>query len=201
MRLFIAIELSEDIRGEIAQIQDRLKATPDKIKWVNPASIHLTLKFLGEVREETVEKILQVIEQITGKVSSFTLKIEGTGAFPNLASPRVIWIGVKDIPSLSWLATELENALEKEGFSREKRKWMPHLTVGRVKVLEEKDKLRELILKEKRSKIGQMEVKYVTLMQSHLTPKGPIYTPIKLFITVSKAYLNLLLQTLPQNFH
>jgi len=182
MRLFIAVEFPEYIREEIARVQNRMKKTQDKIKWVDPTSIHITLKFLGEVREERIEKILEVIEQTTGKVSPFTIEIEGTGAFPNITSPRVIWIGVKNVPSLDWLVTELESALEKEGFPREKRKWVPHLTVGRVKFLKERNKLRELILREKGSKIGKMEVKYVTLMQSYLTPKGPIYTPIKKFL-------------------
>ncbi len=182
MRLFIAVELPEHVREEIARVQDRLKITKDKIKWVDPSSIHITLKFLGEVGEEKIEKIFQVIEQITAKIGPFTLKIEGTGAFPNFASPRVIWMGAKDASSLIYLAAELENALEKKGFSREKRKWVPHLTVGRVKTLKEKDKLKEVVLREEGSRVGEMEVKYVTLMQSQLTPKGPIYTPIKRFL-------------------
>ena len=182
MRLFIAVELAEYIREEIARVQARMKKTQDIIKWVDPASIHITLKFLGEVREERIGKILEVIEQITEKVSPFNIEIEGMGAFPNLTSLRVIWIGVKNNSSLGWLAANLESTLEKEGFPREKRKWVPHLTVGRVKVLKERDKLREFILREKGSKVGGMKVRYVTLMQSYLTPKGPIYTPIKKFL-------------------
>ena len=107
MRLFIAVELPGYVREEIARVQNRLKITKDKIKWVDPSSIHITLKFLGEVREEKIEEIFQVIEKITAKIGPFTLKIEGTGAFPNFASPRVIWMGAKDVSSLVYFGSRL----------------------------------------------------------------------------------------------
>ena len=101
------------------------------------------------------------------------------GVFPGFSSPRVIWIGVSDTSGeLEKLAAWLEEALAREGFVREKRKWKAHLTLGRVKSLKERGRLGELIQKEMETDAGKMEVKDITIMRSQLTPKGAIYTSL-----------------------
>ena len=179
MRIFVAIELESSIKEEIARIQTRLKVTQDKIKWVEPSSVHLTLKFLGEIEEEKLEKVHRITEELGERISPFKIEVKGMGVFPGFSSPRVIWIGARDTSGeLEELAARLEEALAREGFVREKRKWKAHLTLGRVKFLKETERLRELIQKEMETEAGKMEVKDLTIMQSQLTPKGPIYTSL-----------------------
>ncbi len=180
MRVFIAVEISESIRSTIVQIQGKLRGTEDKIKWVNPSLIHLTLKFLGEVRKERLGAVIEVVQKIAPKFSPFFMEVKGVGAFPTSSSPRVMWLGVgRGSTNLQRLASELENHLAKDGFSKEKKKWTPHLTLGRVKSLVEPQKLSGLILGEKEVVAGEMEVKEISVIESRLTPSGPIYTVLE----------------------
>jgi len=180
MRLFIAVELPGSVREKLEQIQQRLKGTRDEIKWVNPSLIHLTMKFLGEVKEKELESIVRVIRSIASRFSHFGMKIEKIGTFPFSSSPRVIWVGVgegKD--KLEVIAGELEQELAKQGFSRERRKWISHLTLGRVKNLKEREKLKELVSNYKEVEIGEVKVRDLSVIQSRLTPQGAIYTVLE----------------------
>lgn len=180
MRVFIAVELSESIRKTVVQIQGKLGRTEDKIKWVDPSLIHLTLKFLGEIKKEKLGAVIKVTQKIAQKFSPFSMGAKGVGAFPSLSSPRVIWLGVdRGSTNLQRLASELENHLAKDGFSKEKKKWTPHLTLGRVKSLVEPQKLSGLILGEKEVVAGEMQVKEISVIESRLTPSGPIYTALE----------------------
>ncbi len=177
MRVFIAVELTESIKEELAQLQESLRGTGDKIKWVDSSLVHLTLKFLGEIKEEGLKKVLWASREVAAKFSSFKIKIKGTGVFPDSPSPRVIWVGIEGGENnLETLARQLEEELARQGFAKERRKWVPHLTLGRVKVLKKKGKLRELVLKYKGIERGEMEVRSISVIESRLTPKGPIYT-------------------------
>lgn len=179
MRVFIAIELESSIKEKIARIQTRLRVIQDKIKWVESSSVHLTLKFLGEIEEEKLEKVHQITRELGERVSPFKIEVKGMGVFPGFSSPRVIWIGARDTSGeLEKLAAWLEEALAREGFVREKRKWKAHLTLGRVKSLKERERLRELIQKEMETDAGKMEVKDITVMRSQLTPKGSTHTSL-----------------------
>jgi len=177
MRVFIAVELTESIKEELAQLQESLRGTGDKIKWVDSSLIHLTLKFLGEIREEGLKKVLQASREVAAKFASFKIKIKGTGVFPDSPSPRVIWVGIEGGENnLETLARQLEEELARQGFVKERRKWVPHLTLGRVKVLKKKGKLRDLVLKYKGIEGGEMEIRNISVIESRLTPKGSIYT-------------------------
>ena len=177
MRVFIAVELSESIRSAIVQVQSRLRGTEDKIKWADPSLTHVTLKFLGEIKKEKLGAVTEVTQKIAQKFSPFLIQIKGAGAFPTLSSPRVIWLGVdRGGTNLEKIASELENHLAKNGFSKEKRKWTPHLTLGRVKLLVEPEKLSGLILGAKEVVAGEMDVREISVIESRLTPSGPIYT-------------------------
>lgn len=179
MRVFIAIELESSIKENIARIQTRLKVIQGKIKWVEPSSVHLTLRFLGEIEEEKLEKVHQITQELGKRVPPFKIEVKGMGVFPGFSSPRVIWIGARDTSGeLGKMAAWLEEALVREGFVREKRKWKAHLTLGRVKFLKESERLRELIQKEMETEAGKMEVKDITIMRSQLTPKGSIHTSL-----------------------
>jgi 2'-5' RNA ligase len=180
MRIFIAIELPSLVKEELARIQERLKGTRDKIKWVDSSLIHLTLKWVGEIEEKDLEKVVEAAKRVASKFSPFNLEVKGMGAFPSFLSPRVIWIGVNEgKEAVEDLAREIHQELGKEGFSSENKKWVPHLTLGRVKLLLERGKLAEIIQGEKDAKAGRVRVESLSVVRSRLTPQGPIYTTLK----------------------
>jgi len=183
VRSFIAIELPADVRAELTSIEEKLKVRRHPfVKWVDPESIHLTLKFLGSVSGETIPEIVGAMSLVAQPVSPFTLQIGGTGAFPNWQRPQVVWVGVGgEMGRLTTLQRELEAALSSLGFPPESRPFSPHLTLGR---------LRERVTPEDRRRFGlwaqsvkfeaslSFEVNAVRLMKSQLTSSGPIYSQL-----------------------
>jgi len=183
VRSFIAVELPADVRAELASIEEKLKVRRHSfLKWVDPQSIHLTLKFLGSVPGETIPEIVEAMSLAAQPVSPFILQIGGTGAFPNWQRPQVVWVGVGgEMGRLTALQRELEAALSTLGFPPESRSFSPHLTLGR---------LRERVTPEDRRRFGlwaqsvkfeaslSFEVNAVRLMKSQLTPSGPIYSEL-----------------------
>ncbi|MGQ9628137.1 MAG: RNA 2',3'-cyclic phosphodiesterase [Anaerolineae bacterium] len=184
IRTFIAIELSQEIRAGLAEIQERLKAQapPEAVRWVQPESIHLTLKFLGEVPAVKMESIRQALERAVGSVAPFSLSCGGLGCFPNPKRPRVIWVGVEEKTGrLSWMQQAVEAALSPLGYRPEARPFHPHLTLGRVQSRVGAADLRrmsELMASVKVGHIGEMEARYISLMRSDLHPEGAIYTQL-----------------------
>ena len=185
VRSFIAIELPAEVRAELASIEEKLKVRRHPfVKWADPESIHLTLKFLGSVSGETIPEIVEAMSLVAQPVSPFTLQIGGTGAFPNWQRPQVVWVGVGgEMGRLTTLQRELESALSPLGFPPESRPFSPHLTLGR---------LRERVTPEDRRRFGlwaqsvkfeaslSFEVNAVRLMKSQLTSSGPIYSELAL---------------------
>ena len=133
IRIFICFELPHDILERIREIQDDLKSAGHGVRWVNPKGIHLTLKFLGDVEKSRVPQIADAVKSVAAGCKPMTIGIRGTGVFPNSRNPRVFWIGV-DEPSgaLANCQNAVEGACEALGYPREKRKFSPHLTLGRV---------------------------------------------------------------------
>ena len=119
LRAFIAISLPEPVLQGIVTAQETLKRSGLKIRWVRKEGIHLTLKFLGDIDRDDVEKISEAMERATGSFSPFTLWAEGIGVFPNLRRPRVAWVGVSgDIEILRALQRDLESQLSGLGLPR-----------------------------------------------------------------------------------
>jgi len=182
LRIFVAVELARSIREKLSEIERRLQGTGNRVKWVEVSSLHLTLKFLGEIEEELLQGVFAVCEKVAEEISPFVIELTGVGAFPNPSSPRVIWVGVEEGKErLESLALRLDEGLSQAGFPAERRKWIPHLTLGRVKELREAGKLKQLILQEKESYGGEMKVGEFSVIKSHLTPAGPLYTTLKGF--------------------
>ena len=181
MRIFIALELPESVRGRLGQLQGKLKSTDNRIKWVDPSLIHLTMKFLGEVKEKNLEKVIQIAQNVAGRFFVFKLRIGEIGVFPNFFSPRVIWVGIEEgKDKLETLAAELEEKLGREGFSRSSRKWTSHLTLARVKVLKDGERLKALIWQYcKEVKRIEVKVKSLSVIKSELTPQGSIHTVLE----------------------
>jgi 2'-5' RNA ligase len=179
MRTFIAVELPERIKREIEQLQAPFKETDTFVSWVKPKNIHVTLKFLGEVSEEKINEVFSATEKAVEGARKFTMSLRGTGAFPNLRRPRVIWVGAgSGGGELSQMAVRIEQEMEKIGFPKEKRKYSAHFTIGRVKSPKNIEKLMELVSSSD-FQTEEIEVNEVVVIRSQLDPGGAIYTPLK----------------------
>ncbi|MFQ5975398.1 MAG: RNA 2',3'-cyclic phosphodiesterase [Candidatus Hydrothermarchaeales archaeon] len=176
MRSFIAIEMQDKRIGEI---QDQLRRANADIKFVEPENLHFTLKFLGEIREDLVDKIHKIMEESFKGIEGFEVNLKRVGVFPHLRHIRVVWVGMEDNKELLIkMQKKLDENILKLGFKREKR-FEPHLTIGRVKSARNKDKLAEIISSMNDIEVGKITVDKVLLKKSILTPKGPIYTTLR----------------------
>ncbi|MCK4613365.1 MAG: RNA 2',3'-cyclic phosphodiesterase [Thermoplasmata archaeon] len=177
IRGFVAIPVKglleiEELAREIGTIRG--------IKGVRAENIHLTLKFLGGVdEEEEIPEIIRSLEEVAQRHHAFSISFQGTGAFPNLQRMRVAWIGIKG-EELGKLAKDVLRALPiKEG--ERPQKFGPHLTIGRVKFREGIKKAQRVLERYRYKDFGTLKVRGIELMQSTLTPGGPIYSVIRHF--------------------
>ena len=174
MRTFIAIELSSEIKEALAAASGEIQAkVRGHIKWVDPDSIHLTLKFLGDTDESNIAKIKNALKKTSSQTPPFTISLGSAGAFPSPDRPRVIWISIKKgEDECANLATSLEDGLEQLGFEREAREFHPHLTLARVKSLTNRRSLKGALAGLNIPPL-EMAASKITLFQSSLTPTGP----------------------------
>jgi RNA 2',3'-cyclic 3'-phosphodiesterase len=181
VRSFIACELPETVKSGLLQIQKTLQSVdPSCAKWVDPNSIHLTLKFLGNVDVEKIEPISKGLFEATRNIPPFQLELDELGAFPNLRRVQVVWIGVKgDLDLLQKLQNQIESRISPLGFPPENRAFKPHLTLARVR--ETTSPFLRQSLGEKLSQIKIecnriIQVDSISLMRSQLSRTGAIYT-------------------------
>ncbi|MGH3087137.1 MAG: RNA 2',3'-cyclic phosphodiesterase, partial [Rubrobacteraceae bacterium] len=133
MRLFVAIFPPPEAREALSKARSGLRVKGET-RWTRPENIHLTLKFLGEVPEETTKRITDALKEIAKRHATFDLTPSDFGGFPSERKARVIWAGMDgEVNRLRALAKDVEDALEAEGFEREKREFSPHLTLGRAR--------------------------------------------------------------------
>jgi 2'-5' RNA ligase len=179
MRTFIAVELPEEIKRQIEQLQAPLKNTDAFVSWVKPKNIHVTLKFLGEVPEEKIDEVFSAVRRALEGAREFTMSLKGMGGFPNLKRPRVIWVGAgSGGEELSQMAKRIEEEMEEVGFPREKRRFSAHFTIGRVKSPKNIEKLTELV-ESTNFQTEEIEVNEVVVMRSQLHSAGAIYTALE----------------------
>lgn len=178
MRSFIAIELPEAVISALSEFQQELKKCGADVRWVRPQNIHLTLKFLGTVDDKDSGRIKEAIEGTSKNFSYFDLHIKGTGVFPNMNNPRVLWIGVSVNETLGGLQKTIEDAMASLGFEKENRKFAPHLTLGRFRSSYGKESLLEKIELNSDREFGHIPVMMICLMKSDLSPAGAKYTRI-----------------------
>lgn len=177
MRTFIAVEIPAEIKEKIGRYIDYLRGSFQNVKWVSPKNLHLTIKFLGEVKEKDLDTLIECIEPILSDFRSFNLALEHTGFFPSLKNPRVIWIGSDGgADNLLDIFQELEHCLENIGIDRETRTFSPHLTIGRVKRNHNKHSAQNNYNVDiPEFEPFSFQVNSIALIKSTLTPKGPIY--------------------------
>jgi 2'-5' RNA ligase len=180
MRCFIAIDIDENNRTALGDLQQQLKSKVDvkrsDVKWVKPGNIHLTLKFLGEIKDEQVVDVCNIVKEVAGRHNSFELWIESVGHFGG-RSARVLWVGTGEgREKLLELQKDLEQELASAGWPAEKRAYSGHLTLCRVRNPKAGFKLVQVVEQYKDFKVGDMPADSIKVFQSELTPAGPIYT-------------------------
>ncbi|MFQ5991506.1 MAG: RNA 2',3'-cyclic phosphodiesterase [Nitrospiraceae bacterium] len=186
IRTFIAIELPGTLRQALAdqqaQLRDLIGRTGDRsirLQWVKPESIHVTLKFLGDVDASLIPKMQASLAGAVSSQPRFSVEVSGLGAFPDAQAPRVLWVGMSGSgKELAGLAAQVDQALHELGFPLESRPFRPHLTVARIK-----ERSREVGraltasgVMTKAVEIGSLAVSSVSVMKSELKPSGAVYT-------------------------
>lgn len=182
IRTFVAIELDETLRTVLADVRAQLKKGPTShaARWVSPQSIHLTLEFLGDVSAGRIEEIERALGRACASAEAFSISLTSTGCFPNTRRPRVVWVGVGgDMEALTRLQLSVESELGHIGFSAERRRFHPHLTLARMRRsarAQECAEFGEFISTVRVDESVSMVVREISLMRSDLRPSGAVYT-------------------------
>jgi 2'-5' RNA ligase len=177
-RIFIAIKV--DPGQSLMRIYSSLRSLlgSEKIKWTDPANIHLTLAFLGDTADDLISVAGIILKQKCAGFGDFKFNLNGAGVFKNYRDPRVIWIGIEPNENLIQLNDRILTGLKDAGFKLEDRQFRPHITLGRIKSIKNPDALRSALGEYQESQIQEVHVKEVILYESILKPTGPVYKPI-----------------------
>jgi len=194
IRAFLAVELEEGLQKRIAQVQQDLKqrlgreASKDvRISWVQPGSIHLTIKFLGDVDEQLVDPLRAAIEQAMKDHQPLSIPLERLGAFPRPQQPRVLWVGAAEqwehsdaAKRLAELHRTIEDCYGTFDFAPEGRPLSPHLTLARIKEGERHvgQALAKSGVMDRSLSLGSLVIRSIVLMKSELRPTGSVYTKL-----------------------
>ncbi len=183
IRSFIAIELPEELKRDLVNIQIQLQsASRVPVKWVDPKGIHLTLKFLGNIDVSITGKVTEAIEEAVRGVHPFHLGVGGLGVFPSMKRVQVVWVGLSgEVDQLSQLQQRIESSLAPLGFAPERRPFAPHLTLARIRdraTQDERQDLGKLVAGTTFETGCRIKVDSVHLMKSQLTREGAIYSKI-----------------------
>ena len=176
MRLFIAIEIPEEIKDYLCKLQQEITDSNNKIRLVDKSNMHLTLKFLGEVQPNKLDDIKANLKKITFK--PFSVVLDSIGVFPSESYIRVVWVGLKPEEPVLELQNKIDESLKK--LFKKEEDFKPHLTIARVKYIEDK---KQFVDKLKRIKVDnkKIDVNNFKLVKSTLTPKGPVYEGLEVF--------------------
>lgn len=177
MRLFVSLSLPKKDRERIHRTARKLRETDMPVRWIDAGDLHITLKFLGEVRRERLEEVEQAMNRVASTTKAFSTRFGGFGAFPSIRQPRVIWLGVGANPELRCLKQDLEWSFGDLGFEAETRAFHPHVTLGRADDRDGAGAFRGLddVMADLECE-GEVKVTTLDLMRSQLSPQGSTYT-------------------------
>ena len=192
MRLFVALDIDDGIRERMARFAEGVAGFAPEARWVKAESLHVTLKFIGEQAEDSVERIKQALTTVTG--SAIPIQFRGYGFFPTAKSARVFWIGMEAGPELATLAGAVDERMAALGIPKEERVFSPHLTLARAAGgsgsprWRKEDgpnrgfqRLQEKLAALPAPEFGSMTAREFVLYQSRLSPKGSTYTKLERF--------------------
>src|SRR4030067_167481 len=159
------------VLGELARSRADLKV-------VKPQMMHVTLKFLGDTDEGLAEEIHARIREACQGIGPFRIRLQGMGAFPSLSNIRVVWVGMRDGDLLGEIARRLDLSLKELGFERDKKGFVPHLTVARAKTARNMANVQEILRNNPTTDYGEYSVDRILLKKSVLSPQGPTYSTV-----------------------
>ena len=176
LRTFISVTLPKKIVSVSNMLQTTVISKKDNIKWVNPGNIHLTLKFLGHTPFEAADEINKVLKDLVINHSGMELNITGTGCFPKIERPRVLWLGIDgNIGQLQDFVTDINTRLEKLGFPLDEDEFIPHITLARIKYPPKDTPDISNFINTSYEPIN-FNINRIRFMSSELFPNGPIYS-------------------------
>lgn len=187
IRTFLAVQFPDEIKHHIDQsiapLRERLGG--DVVRWVDPSIYHLTLKFFGDIDENKIEAICKVTGELAKDVRPLSIRVGEFGVFPNPRNARVFWVGLDDLTSqLTTLQQGCEEKFEQLGFEQERRKFHPHITVGRIRrgrSKQELSRVTEVIGGFELGHLGEELIETIELVRSDLKPGGPVYSTLTSF--------------------
>jgi len=181
-RLFIAIKLPPRAVTALGDLIDTLRRIPSPARWVSKESIHITLKFLGDVPESDTASLSNALDQVAKSTATFEINSGTNGAFPNIRKPSVLWVGLsgEGLKNLNTVQGKIEVACESLGFAKETRPYRPHLTLCRIR---KPSNLQPLINAFQSTHLPPLliPVDEIHLMRSELKPSGAVYTSVTAF--------------------
>lgn len=175
MRLFIALDLPEQVGAALSELVERLRKSARGPRWVRLEGVHITLKFIGEAHDDQAERIRAALATIRG-LAPVEMRFSGLGFFPSERCPRVFWAGIEGGPPLAALAAAIETTLEPLGIAREKRDFHPHITLARLESMDGVGVLRAAATEMATTEFGCATVTEFYLYQSVLKRSGAEYT-------------------------
>ena len=179
MRTFIAIKIIPE--KKLLDIFSTLKKSlsGELINWVEDSNLHLTLRFLGETSSEQISEVIELLGSVSDKFQPFQFGLKGVAVFKNKIQPRVLFISIESDLILKQLAGEIRGKIKSPQFEDDEKSFNPHLTLGRIKYIQNKDAFYALVNRFSDVKIQQVTVSEVVFYQSILGSGGPTYKPIK----------------------
>jgi 2'-5' RNA ligase len=177
VRVFIAVPLPADLKAKLVALQQEFRRLPLEAAWVREAGFHITLKFLGEVDSSLIAPIVVCMTTATQCYHPFSLTVSGVGVFPHESSPRVLWVGVRDMTGLLRQVQQTLGAhLTQLGYPPEDRPFSPHLTLARVKRISRRGEFLAGLKAHREAVLGQLDVDHIELVESQLHPAGARYS-------------------------
>jgi 2'-5' RNA ligase len=178
VRTFIALDLDEDrLKSELRDFQDKLLSIGADVKLVAPVNIHVTLRFLGEIEEDAVQKVIDLMKEVT--FQPFDLELRGVGVFPSISHMNVIWVAMrKGEEELNRIVETIEPGLQRMGIPKDRKGFSPHITVARVRTGRNKQQTARLLEDLSDKDFGSMRVEQIRLKKSILAPGGPVYSTL-----------------------
>lgn len=178
MRAFLAVVPPRESRDKVEAIRDPLRDLAPNGRWVHPSLWHVTLKFLGEVEDELIPAVADLVGQVAAQYEAFDVSLGGTGLFPNDSRPRVLWVGLHEgAEQLASLSQAIDEGLDGLGFEPDEEGFQPHMTLARFRESHEAGELASQVGESE--EITRFEVDAVLLMKSVLRPRGPDYTVVE----------------------
>ncbi len=180
IRSFLAFELPVDIKRIIMAVSENVRQLPLDVRWVNVTNIHLTIVFMGNMQEEQIKPIQDVVKDVCQEYGPFSIGIKGIGLFGNRRNPRVLWIGLDGaIDRMGYFRDDLQEKLKRFGIKEEKRRFKPHLTLGRFrKGARTGTHLNDLLSKYHDLTSLECTIKELVLFKSDLNPGGAVYSKL-----------------------